>query len=348
MLHILLMLTACISHTVTAATHFKPTFHHLCPFTIIPSTYPTRYTAIQNFRLSEFINTLHAGSVPNRAYVCADKKPYISTLVRRDIPSSKEASTLLVFSRGYAKKSSSLYEMPRVGGGLYNAHQYVCGGAIFMPCVTFDYPDDSEYFNFGQEIDLACLEEMYSEIRKANAEAELVLFGDCRGAHSVLRFLTKHPDASDTIILASPLVSARDLIARISSSYLWMLGGFGPSVLKKFMSWYFPNYNPHKDDLEQNLHLIKGKRILIGHRLGDKVISDESVQRLARALRENNEVYLFLTHDNKHPHSRLYDCPPFSRVLNAFYARYNLPYDPLKAPVGKRSLIQSEINARKA
>jgi predicted esterase len=342
------MLIICAAPCSAIAKNYEPTFHSLCPFTIIPSAYPTRYTAINNYRLNEFIQKLHTESVPDRAYVCADKKPYITTLVRRDIPSPQEASTLLIFSRGYAKKSSSLYEMPRIGGGLYNAHQYVCGGAIFMPCVTFDYPDDAKYFNFGQDIDQACLEVMYAQVKQVNPTAELILFGDCRGAHSVLRFLTKHPEASDTIILASPLVSARDLIERISSSYLWMLGGFGPNVLKNFMGWYFPNYNPHKDDLEQHLHLIKGKRIFIGHRLGDKVISDNSVYRLARALRENNEVYLFLTHDNKHPHSRLYDCPPFSRALNAFYARYNLPYDPLKAPVGKRSLIQAEINARKA
>lgn len=325
-------------------THHIPSIESLNIFTLIPNRYPTR-AGIDNITVPEFVAQLQLKQNPSRAYLADPKRPYLCTLIRDDIPSFDEAPRLMVFSRGYAKNDTGPFSMPRIGGGVYNTHQYISGGCIYLPCVTFDYPDDSAHFNFGQDTDLACFEKVINTIKTHNSDAQLMLMGDCRGALSLLRFLIKNPTVSDTIVLASPLVSTRDLIERLSSSYLWMLGSYGPGVLKNFFKWYFPNYDPHKDDVEKSLHLIKGKRILIGHRIGDAVISDASVRRLASKLREHNEVFLLMIPDARHPHSKLYSSPTFSRAINAFYEYCGLPFDPEKAPLGKRLLTNARAHA---
>ncbi len=233
---------------------------------------------------------------------------------------------IALYSRGYAYRTNSkgkLGSIPRVGGGIVAAYTHIRDNMIPFPCVTFDKCDHRRSFNFGQDLDIKCLETIYDKVTQTNPDAKITLLGDCLGGLVELKFIANNPEKTknvDTIILESPITSAQDFIQKTAESFLygasWLLNGF--------FNWYLPNYKTEKDTIVNSRH-ITGKTILIGHLITDKVVSNERIDEMVTALRTHgNEVYLVnLTpqdFNGKPPyHSRLSPNKKFQQAVTALY-----------------------------
>lgn len=327
---------------LAVAKNFIPTLKTINAVTLLPSTYGFRASGIPSMNLRAYITALQEQCAPLQAHIFDYPKAHVCAQVRTGVHPPEKTKRITIFSRGYAKQANSPNDMPRVGGGVYSAYHYLRDLCLHTPTIAFDYPDDPEHFNFGQDIDERCLALVYQELHNHWPSTNITLFGDCRGALLALKLATYNPEMVDTLILAAPLVRADDLIQQISSQYLGFLGAYGPSVLKNFFTWYFPNYDPSKDTLHTRLAHISGKRIFIAHREHDKVIPLESVKRLVRALRDQNEVYFLVVKNTNAPHSRLNTVVEFQMAINAFYRQYGMPYDQELADAGQSLLLQAQ------
>ena len=151
-----------------------------------------------------------------------DKK----VIVRKGIAiKPHEHDTVFICSRGYAKRDAVLanddLELVKKGGGAIAAHMLFKNNIIDdAPCITFDYPDDRAHFNFGQEIDVACLQAVWDATIAAHPNVRIVGIGDCRGAKALLSFATRHPKNLVALVLISPFVTTRDMIEQLAKNYL--------------------------------------------------------------------------------------------------------------------------------
>lgn len=336
-----------ISWTCSARSDFVPSLTNLRVYTLLPPLWVSDPGPLSIISLQSFIDALHRNEFPTGVGIfdsCAVAAS--SYMYARSGVCGGSYDKVMLFSRGYAKQARPKDGMPRCGGGVFSVYEYFKGGVITMPCVTFDYPDDREFFNFGQDIDQQCLITVYSQIRQQYPAASIILFGDCRGGLSALRFIATNPASIDTLILASPFLSVRDLSDQVADNYLQPLGKLGKKILYKFFSWWFPSYNAAKDTDISWLKKIQGKTIFIAHRLNDQVVPTHGIYHLVRILREHNVVYLFLTHDTSFPHSRLNGIVQFQQVLNAFLARHGCAYHQQLAMNGVSGLAEARKNSQ--
>jgi len=141
--------------------------------------------------------------------------------------------------------------IPEMPGPLYSAvHPAFCvytaikAGNIQGPCVVFDYPTRARRsFNFCQAQDLHCLDLVYTKLITTHPTAQVVLFGNCIGATTILRMLTekahdpKYLSAVKAVIAETPVISLK----HIFQYALW--GGRLTHLLCRLN---FPNYTPKK------------------------------------------------------------------------------------------------------
>jgi len=80
-------------------------------------------------------------------------------------------------------------------------------------CIAFDYPTRARRsFNFCQEQDLHCLKTVYKELISKHPKAQVVLFGACIGATSILRMITTTEEPLTNVkavIVESPVISPK-------------------------------------------------------------------------------------------------------------------------------------------
>lgn len=214
---------------------------------------------------------------------------------------------VILYSRGYAFRLQKPFfnTVPRVGGGVVAAYTHIRDNIIHLPCITFDKYDNHANFSFGQDLDIACLDTVYSALLAINPDIKITLMADCLGGLAALRFMARYPEKTaniDTIILESPLVSAHDFFEqtplsiqqRLSNTWLYQKTGITiPTrvlrwLLHTALCWWFSSYDPARDTLDTSA--VKNKRIFIGHLYNDFVISNSGITHLVTQLRKNNSV----------------------------------------------------------
>ncbi len=341
---------------ISSPTTFEPTLDNLNTLVMTPGRQSSKEEKILN--IDELVAKIHSGNTPSCAKVAVEtQKPSnvnqkiidVNKIDKQTVAQTNQNKTIFIFSRGYARTNklgaNGPDELLQKGGCAIAGYVQIRDNIINeSPCITFDYPDSREHFNFGQKIDFACLETVYNHARKAYPDAHIVLVGDCRGARCILNFAASKPNNLKAIILMSPFTSGRELTDQVAKNYLAWLPG-SSTILHNFFKLYFPSYDEKQDNLLDQIHKIpEDLPIFIGHRKGDTLVADEHVYRLIQKLTKTSHtrVHVLIINDASALHSRLTLSQEFQQGVNAFLKQYDLPHHSQLAIVGEK-LVSSAL-----
>lgn len=239
--------------------------------------------------------------------------------------------------------------LPKKGGGILSAYTAYRDNIIYTDCVNFDYPDTEELTNFGQRLDLNCLNTIYDGIPSSS---KIIALGICRGAHVLLKreLLNEGKNRPCALVLESPLFSVTDLILQILKTHLTNLSLVYWISYNVFCAMHH-SFDRKQDNLQ---HLLATKKIspnlpiLFIHLKGDPIVSDQAIFDMVKLLAQyNNNIHLFVLHDatKKTHHGALHTLEVFQNVINSFYYHYNLPHDAVRAEKGKQIFATTKENA---
>lgn len=308
---------------------FKPSIEKLNTYTLKP----TSSDAITNHvSVNQLVKTIYKKKNPLHAHLRVRNTHKVVSCTQ-GVHLQKNEPVVFISSRGYAKRDkpddTNIYELVKRGGGIVAAHILWHDNIIDnTPCITFDYPDERSYFNFGQNLDCACIQTVWNAAIAQNPDVKIVGIGDCRGAKALLSFATQRPKNLAALILISPFVSSKDMTAQVAHHYLSWLPK-ADALLHTFFTYYFPSYNPDEDRLLQQLQTIGiNVPIFIGHRKGDYLASDTSVMQLRDILQKagNHQVDFVAVSDTQATHSRITPIKELQYRVNQFLAKHNLPH----------------------
>lgn len=267
---------------------------------------------------------------------------------------SNQENTLFMYSRGNSDHVAPGIDTlicatgtMRIGGGILESYRYVRENIINGPCITFDYFDSFGTLSFGQDTEKNTLKIAYQETVSKNPQAQIVYMGLCRGARLGLDLAADNSKNLAALILESPLVSFREATYHIGQKFLPGLPG-NRSIMFNFFRYWFPSYDPAKDDIMHKIKQIPSTiPILIGHLKGDIVISDDILYQVLRELQGRDNIYLFVLQDRTGRlfHGKLSITRQYQQVCNAFLAAYNKPHNTLLAQEGKQLLQTARANA---
>ncbi len=311
---------------------FNPTLKSLRVYTVIPEHLaPEVGYNIPQMSLKQLVSKIQAHQAPSKCMLKIKGTNRKALVCKGIVLDRAQHNTISVISRGYAKRDVMLandyLELVKKGGGIIAAHMMLKDNIITnAACITFDYPDERWNFNFGQELDVHCLQTVWDSILQAHPQARIIGLGDCRGAKALLALATKKPKNLDALILISPFVSTLDMIQQISKYYLNLIPK-SDVLLHEFFKTYFPRYNALQDMLLSEVHKIDPDLpIFIGQRKNDYLASDASINRLVARLRKagNNNIELAMVSDNNATHSRITPIPALQKAVRNFLHTYQL------------------------
>jgi pimeloyl-ACP methyl ester carboxylesterase len=328
-----------------SAKPFEPTHENLNLYTFAPAQDITDHDLNTAIDIHGFVDHFCNNKKPDNAQLIITdhaNNPKKITTVQRGIPGNLDHEIIFVSSRGYAKRDVPIpgdyLELIKNGGCALSGHMLIKDNIVTdAPCITFDYPDQRNYFSFGQDTDIHCLHTVWEQVTAQYPNANIIGIGDCRGGKTFLELATTRPPNLKALILLSPFVSAWDMSNQLAKNYLGWLPKSG-TILHEFFNLYFPNFRPEKDNLMSKVQTIAPDLpIFIGYRHNDYLASLESMHELMRILHTqgNNHIYFVTVSDNHATHSRITPIPELQWAVNAFLARYALPHHKELADLGK-------------
>jgi hypothetical protein len=337
---------------VRKAEKFEPTLENINLLQITPSV---EHNSAKGIPVSQIIERLENKTLPACSLLRVNKKsnPEVWSL-SNDIRNEKEDN--FIYSRGNSDRTTQTIDnligatgTPRIGGGILEAYKYIKMNIINGPCITFDYFDARTTLSFGQDNEKEMLKIAYNEMVSKNPHAKNIFVGLCRGARLGLDFATENPKNLAGMILESPLISFKDATHYMGKTYLCGFPGSG-SFMHAFLGYWFPSYEPAKDDIITKLKNIPHDLpILIGHLKTDAVVSDDILHAALQELKERKNIYLVVIDDKtkKLFHGKLSETNQFQRVCNAFLAAYGKTHNAQLAQEGKQLLEAARANAHK-
>lgn len=323
-----------VSHTTLNTTMLQPVTKKTCD-------------AGDIYSLKRFLRKMRTGKIPLQAnlWLPMQKSDFQCMSVTKGIKHLPTVERLVIVSRGFVPIAHPRAGSPRIGGGIAWIQRLMRYNILGQSTwIAFDYMDDRHVANFGQNYDLACLKFIVDEVCHCNPQAKITLVGDCRGAHVILNYLaTYHNNAVDTAILESPYCSSVQMLDTVADSFCQNIFGKQKARARfgSFINWLYPSFDRSKDTLMQRISSIKDKKIFIGHYAHDQVVNTDQITKLARAVRENNDLFLFVTDEVVADHSRLCRVPAYQRAVNAFLHQAGILCDVLYAKTGVQLCSQA-------
>ena len=243
----------------------------------------------------------------------------------------KPEKTVFIFSRGYAGRGgAAIYK--NVGNGMFCASLFINTHIINGPCITFDYKDTRNWFNFAQKSDQACFGKVFEETARNTDIENIILVGSCQGATTILNYIAQADKSSlkkvRAILLESPGISLKNLSYEVANHHIGRLP-FRGVLIHTFFRGYFPHYDAKAPStLDYAPNIPRDIPILIGHLQGDHLVSDETMHTLVSSLREVNPHVEFVTVVNKKAnHATLHEVKRFCQLTNAFFKKHGLPHN---------------------
>lgn len=235
----------------------------------------------------------------------------------------------------------------RGGHGVRCTHPWVKNSIINGPLVAFDYFYERDGFDFGQGVNIDCLDLIYNQIKTKNPAAPVVIAATCIGAKITLEFAaSRNTDAIKALILESPFIDTKILLRNLEKNYgvSWL-----PLEVQSVLRWYFADskkslHKPHAD-----LSKIRSDMpIFSAHLDNDSYINNKEMKELIDQLRKNGNqnIYLLVIKDGTHHHGHLNYHKTFAQASSAFLARYGLPHNAQLAQEGKELLELARANAQ--
>lgn len=232
------------------------------------------------------------------------------------------------------------------GNGVRCTNPWLKHGIINVPVVAFDYFYD-EQFDFGQGVNLNCLNNIYVILQRKNPNCPLIMAATCIGAKIALEYAASYaPKNMAAMILESPFIDAQKMFNNLQKTYSH---DAIPLSVESVLKWYFPDAQAALSRPPADISKIRNTLpIFIAHRYNDTYYSNQELKELVDQLRSkgNHDIYLLVLHDNKHGHGHLTNMNEFALATNAFLAKYQLPHDAQKAEQGTQLLNMAFKNAQ--
>lgn len=172
--------------------------------------------------------------------------------------------------------SSGVYNS---GPSAYCVYREMRGGSITGPCVVFEYCTDTRRaFNFCQEQDQHCLKLVHDELLVKAPEAQIVLFGICKGASNALRFVAQKKANGERVDHIKALIAESPIVS-------WEQALSSSPILRALSRLSLPNYHPDKlKTILMDTSFPETCRVLIGSTPGDEFSQLAHVQILKKHL----------------------------------------------------------------
>ena len=301
---------------------FIPTLNSLRVFTVIPEfILQSHMRPINELSLQQLISKIQTNTTPISCSLTVSDTNYKAGVYKGVVLEHAQSDTVFLVARGYAKRNTFVaqdyLELVNQGGGIIAAHMMLKDNIItHAPLITFDFPDERQHFNCGQDLDLQCLQTVWDAILTARPTAQIVGVGDCRGAKVLLALAAKRPKNLRGLVLLAPLVSTLDMSKQIAKNYLYFIPR-ADQILHQGMQSYFPSYDARKETLLSQIHTIDPQLpIFIAQRKNDYLISHTSVDNLITQLKNtgNLNIHTITVSDDTATHSRI---TPISELRNA-------------------------------
>jgi hypothetical protein len=220
---------------------------------------------------------------------------------------------------------------------------------IHTPFVSFDYPDATNALyrvnynetSFGQENEIGRLNKAYTSSLSQCNDCDIILWGLSRGASNILIFagLYELPNVK-AIVIESPYYTMSEVIESLMAKkgLHWLDVAYGETIAE----WIFKKYTRHGWSPAKCLENIpKDMPILIICSLEDRLVPASTSINIYKKLvaSGHQHTYIFVTEHGKH--AAILQGPDgeqYQSVVNAFYKKYNLPYNATSAAQGKSLL----------
>jgi len=265
------------------------------------------------------------------------------------IPSFCTAQTITLFSHGIADtwKQVRLYlnSYTKKNGTIRTNDRYL----INTPYASFNYPDATDRFyrvnynetSFGQENEIGRLYNAYQKTNEHFECCDMILWGLSRGAANLCIFAGLYTlDNVKAIVLESPYFTMSEVIASLmhKKGLDWLPLSYGETIAE-FIFKKYTRYGYSPSNCIENIS--KDIPIFIICSEEDHLVPCSSSINVYKKLVESGhkDVYIFITKQGKH--AAILQGPEgeqYQQVLNAFYKKYNLAYNPSDAEKGESLL----------
>lgn len=198
-------------------------------------------------------------------------------------------------------------------------------------------------FNFGkaniaQKNDINALAQTYEQHLKKYPDTEVVLYGDSRGAATILNFIAQHNPSQ---VKAAVIEGVFDTIPHVIKHLAYEdKGEIVEGRLHNILSFIARDY--HKKGPFPLDFVAKIKNdipLLLVTSLKDGLIASQCTISLYNMLKKRNhpKVHILILKESWHPTymiDNVEDKRIYESVVHAFYKRYGLPYNQVKAQEG--------------
>lgn len=220
---------------------------------------------------------------------------------------------------------------------------------INTPYATFNYPDATDRFyrvnynetSFGQENEIGRLHNAYLKTIEHFDNCDIILWGLSRGASNLAIFAGRYQlDKVKAIVLESPYFAMSEVIISIMErkNLSWLPLSYG-ETLAEFIFKKYTRHGYSPANCVENI--CKDTPIFITCSQEDDLVPYTSSINIYKKLVQcgHKHAYIFITEHGKH--AAILQGPDgekYQYVINAFYKKYNLPYNASDAEKGESLL----------
>lgn len=234
---------------------------------------------------------------------------------------------------------------PGVEGHCNSKNVYARNNLLMYPkeyVHSFDFCDmtnrtyHQEQCDLGQNEDITTLAQEYTDLftlykKTHKKDPRIVLFGLCRGASTILKFAGLHkPTGIAAIVVESPY-------ARIDDQIRYWYKFLPFSFKRQFFKFRYPKLDlTEKNTIDYVKDIDVNIPIALVCIKTDWTFPYQSTIELYNALIKSGHTKTHLLIIPKGHHARITDNPEYQSFVNAFYRRYNLPYNEQLADKGEK------------
>lgn len=224
---------------------------------------------------------------------------------------------ITIYSGGYSNHGRPY------GFCVYRAMQ---AGIIRGPCVVFNYATDTRRaFNFCQEQDLKCVDLVYQDLIEKHPEAQIILYGACKGATNKLRFLAEKAEQNKSLEnIKAIIVESPALSPKLALQY-WKNGGPISHWLCRLV---LPNYRPDKLKTLFDANAFPTNiPVLLGSLPDDTISALPDITRMKShliLLDADIQHFICTGKDVEIRHGRIYQSEQWQHAVNEFLIKNSL------------------------
>ena len=273
------------------------------------------------------------------------------------MPFSSISKTITLFSHGIAAKGTRQVQCYTPSFIKNNTLHHNKHHIINTSYVAFNYPDATDRFyrvnynetSFGQENEISRLyktyrnitHKIYPELLSVFEDIGIILTGVSRGASNHLIFAGLHVlDNVKAMVLESPYHMMQEVIENmmLKKNLSWLPVSYGETVAELIFRKY-TRYGYSPANCIENIS--KDIPILIICSQEDHLVPCSSSINVYKKLVAcgHQHTYIFIAKQGRH--AAILQGPDgenYQYVVNAFYKKYNLPYNPSDAEKGESLL----------